>query len=76
MISFFGVLQGGFVGTLRILPESAPFSIDPDGTVRVKDSAALDRETTQNFEFQVNLIFQLKGNWLPNETSLFLKCKL
>ncbi|KAF6724536.1 Protocadherin Fat 4 [Oryzias melastigma] len=45
--------EGGFVGTLRILPESAPFSIDPDGTVRVKDSAALDRETTQNFEFQI-----------------------
>ncbi|RVE76560.1 hypothetical protein OJAV_G00009860 [Oryzias javanicus] len=45
--------KGGFVGTLRILPESAPFSIDPDGTVRVKDSADLDRETTQNFEFQI-----------------------
>ena len=46
-------LQGGFVGTLRILPESAPFSIGSDGTVRVKDSTALDRETTTSFTFQV-----------------------
>ncbi|KAM8771994.1 cadherin-23-like isoform 2-T2 [Acanthopagrus schlegelii] len=45
--------QGGFVGTLRILPESAPFSIGSDGTVRVKDSTALDRETTTSFTFQV-----------------------
>ncbi|KAM8771996.1 cadherin EGF LAG seven-pass G-type receptor 1-like [Acanthopagrus schlegelii] len=45
--------QGGFVGTLRILPESAPFSIGSDGTVRVKDSTALDRETTTSFTFQI-----------------------
>ncbi|XP_030290590.1 cadherin EGF LAG seven-pass G-type receptor 2-like [Sparus aurata] len=45
--------QGGFVGTLRILPESAPFSISSDGTVRVKDSTALDRETTTSFTFQI-----------------------
>ncbi|XP_030282168.1 cadherin-23-like [Sparus aurata] len=45
--------EGGFVGTLRILPESAPFSISSDGTVRVKDSTALDRETTASFTFQV-----------------------
>ncbi|XP_030290616.1 cadherin EGF LAG seven-pass G-type receptor 2-like [Sparus aurata] len=45
--------QGGFVGTLRILPESAPFSIGSDGTVTVKDSTALDRETTTSFTFQI-----------------------
>ncbi|KAL7403573.1 hypothetical protein ABVT39_002455 [Epinephelus coioides] len=45
--------EGGFVGTLRILPESAPFSISSDGTVRVKNSAALDRETTESFTFQI-----------------------
>ncbi|XP_040002206.1 protocadherin Fat 4 [Xiphias gladius] len=45
--------QGGFVGTLRILPESAPFSIGSDGTVRVKNSTALDRETIESITFQV-----------------------
>ncbi|XP_051241011.1 protein dachsous isoform X1 [Dicentrarchus labrax] len=45
--------QGGFVGTLQILPESAPFSIGPDGTIRVKNSTALDRETTQSLTFQI-----------------------
>nr|XP_033478927.1 protocadherin Fat 4 [Epinephelus lanceolatus] len=45
--------EGGFVGTLRILPESAPFSISSDGTVRVKNSAALDRETTESITFQI-----------------------
>ncbi|XP_044045435.1 protocadherin Fat 4 [Siniperca chuatsi] len=45
--------QGGFVGTLRILPESAPFSIGSDGTVRVKNSTALDRETTERITFQI-----------------------
>ncbi|XP_034400280.1 protocadherin Fat 4 [Cyclopterus lumpus] len=45
--------QAGFVGTLRILPESSPFSIDSDGTVRVKDSSALDREATDGFTFQI-----------------------
>jgi len=44
------------VGTLRILPESSPFSIDSDGTVRVKDSSALDREVTGSFTFQVDAI--------------------
>ncbi|XP_036950739.1 cadherin-23-like isoform X6 [Acanthopagrus latus] len=48
--------EGGFVGTLRILPESAPFSIGSDGTVRVKDSTALDRETTTSFTFQVEAV--------------------
>ncbi|CAJ1052822.1 cadherin-23-like [Xyrichtys novacula] len=45
--------QGGFVGTLQILPESAPFSVDADGTVRVKNSSALDRETTEDVTFQI-----------------------
>ncbi|KAI3353561.1 hypothetical protein L3Q82_020081 [Scortum barcoo] len=45
--------QGGFVGTLRILPESAPFSVGSDGTVRVKNSTALDRETTESITFQI-----------------------
>lgn len=45
--------QGGFVGTLRILPESTPFTIDSGGTVRVKNSAALDREITEVITFQV-----------------------
>ncbi|XP_067441680.1 protocadherin Fat 4 [Thunnus thynnus] len=45
--------QGGFVGTLQILPESAPFSIGSDGTVRVKNSTVLDRETTESITFQI-----------------------
>lgn len=45
--------QEGFVGTLRILPESTPFTIDSGGMVRVKNSAALDRETTEVITFQV-----------------------
>ncbi|XP_056103176.1 protocadherin Fat 1-like isoform X1 [Rhinichthys klamathensis goyatoka] len=45
--------QGGFVGTFRIIPESVPFSIRPDGTILVKSSADLDRETTPSFSFQV-----------------------
>ncbi|XP_071359727.1 protocadherin Fat 4 isoform X2 [Trachinotus anak] len=45
--------EGGFVGTLRIIPESAPFSIGPDGTIRVKNSTALDREATGGIMFQV-----------------------
>ncbi|XP_029987441.1 protein dachsous [Sphaeramia orbicularis] len=45
--------QGGFVGTLSISPESVPFSIDSDGTVRVKDSAALDRETLDGIAFYI-----------------------
>ncbi|KAM7419871.1 hypothetical protein PAMA_016804 [Pampus argenteus] len=45
--------QGGFVGTLQILPESAPFSIDSDGTVRVKNTTDLDRETTESITFQI-----------------------
>ncbi|XP_035262905.1 cadherin EGF LAG seven-pass G-type receptor 1-like [Anguilla anguilla] len=45
--------EGGFNGTLRIIPDSAPFSISPDGTVRVKNSTALDREETPRFSLQV-----------------------
>ncbi|KAG1956024.1 protocadherin Fat [Pimephales promelas] len=44
---------GGFVGTFRIIPESVPFSIRTDGTILVKSSADLDRETTTSFNFQV-----------------------
>ena len=48
-------LQGGFVGNLSIIPDSAPFSVSADGSVRVKDSAALDRESHTSFLFQVPL---------------------
>lgn len=41
------------MGTLRVVPESVPFSVDPDGTVRVKNSTVLDRETIANVTFQV-----------------------
>ncbi|KTF99996.1 hypothetical protein cypCar_00023246, partial [Cyprinus carpio] len=44
---------GGFMGTLQIIPDSVPFSINPDGTILVKRSADLDRETTNSFSFQV-----------------------
>ncbi|XP_052462720.1 protocadherin Fat 1-like isoform X1 [Carassius gibelio] len=44
---------GGFSGTLQIIPDSVPFSINPDGTILVKSSADLDRETTESFSFQV-----------------------
>ncbi|TRY64470.1 hypothetical protein DNTS_017153 [Danionella cerebrum] len=43
---------GGFEGTLRIIPESVPFSISTDGRILVKNSAELDRESTTNFNFQ------------------------
>ncbi|KAL1006109.1 hypothetical protein UPYG_G00067980 [Umbra pygmaea] len=43
----------GFVGTLRIIPETEPFSISLDGTVRVKSPADLDREVGGNFNFQI-----------------------
>ncbi|XP_047434007.1 cadherin-23-like [Mugil cephalus] len=45
--------EGGFVGTLEIIPETAPFSVDPDGTIRVTDATALDRETNETITFQV-----------------------
>ncbi|KAG5855651.1 hypothetical protein ANANG_G00051370 [Anguilla anguilla] len=45
--------EGGFNGTLRIIPDSAPFSISPNGTVLVKNSTALDREETPRFSLQV-----------------------
>ncbi|KAF4118311.1 hypothetical protein G5714_000362 [Onychostoma macrolepis] len=44
---------GGFVGTIQIIPESVPFSISPDGTILVKSSVDLDRETTASFSFKV-----------------------
>nr|XP_008302668.1 PREDICTED: protocadherin Fat 4-like [Stegastes partitus] len=54
--------QGGFVGTLEILPESAPFSISADGTVRVKDSKALDREATESITFEIKATEQNPPN--------------
>ncbi|KAF5894805.1 protocadherin Fat 4-like, partial [Clarias magur] len=45
--------KGGFVGTLRITSDAAPFSISPDGFVTVKTPAELDRETTQTIAFQI-----------------------
>ncbi|XP_034044704.1 protocadherin Fat 4-like isoform X2 [Thalassophryne amazonica] len=44
---------GGFVGNLTILPESAPFAISDDGTVRVTNTTALDREATDTITFQI-----------------------
>ncbi|XP_056312427.1 protocadherin Fat 1-like isoform X2 [Danio aesculapii] len=44
---------GGFVGTLRFIPDSVPFSINPDGRILVKRSEDLDRDTTPSFSFQV-----------------------
>lgn len=43
------------MGTLSIFPGSAPFSVDPDGTVRVKNSSSLDRESSSWIAFQVGL---------------------
>ncbi|XP_020495271.2 protocadherin Fat 4 [Labrus bergylta] len=58
--------QGGFVGTLRLIPESAPFSIDSDGMVRVKNSSALDRETTESITFQI----EAKESETPNNVAV------
>ncbi|XP_075871777.1 protocadherin Fat 4-like isoform X1 [Nelusetta ayraudi] len=48
--------EGGFVGTLKIIPEATPFTIDAEGTVRVKNSEALDRETNANITFQIEAL--------------------
>ncbi|XP_017312969.1 protocadherin Fat 4 [Ictalurus punctatus] len=45
--------QGGFVGTLRLVPDTVPFFISPDGSIWVKTSTELDRETTRDFTFQI-----------------------
>uniref|UniRef100_A0A4W5MPG5 Cadherin domain-containing protein n=2 Tax=Hucho hucho TaxID=62062 RepID=A0A4W5MPG5_9TELE len=58
--------KGGFVGTMQILPESVPFSILLDGTVIVKSSADLDRETVENFIFQI----EARENDPPNHVVL------
>lgn len=55
------------MGTLKVLPESVPFSVDPDGTVRVKNSMVLDRETTANITFQVGYLCE-KIDLLKEET--------
>ncbi|XP_010887588.2 protocadherin Fat 4 [Esox lucius] len=54
--------EGGFVGTFRIIPDTSPFSISSDGTVTVKTSADLDRETVGSFAFQI----EARENNLPN----------
>lgn len=41
------------MGILQVVPESSPFSISSDGTIRVTNSTALDRETTERIMFQV-----------------------
>lgn len=70
--------QGGFVGTLRVLPESAPFSVSSDGTIRVMNSTALDRETTERILFQVRWWFHqmdTRGTSdLINRSDHILKC--
>ncbi|CAL8333307.1 unnamed protein product [Merluccius merluccius] len=48
--------QGGFLGNLSIIPESVPFYVSSDGSVRVKDSTALDRESHKSIAFQVTAI--------------------
>ncbi|XP_008416259.1 protein dachsous [Poecilia reticulata] len=55
--------QGGFVGSLQILPESTFFSISPDGTVRVINPEVLDREATETFTFQI----EAKETEVPNQ---------
>ncbi|XP_063064688.1 protocadherin Fat 4-like [Engraulis encrasicolus] len=44
---------GGFIGTLRLIPDTVPFTISNDGIITVKTSADLDRETNPSFTFQV-----------------------
>lgn len=50
--------QGGFVGTLKILPESTLFSMSHDGTLRVINSEALDREVIETCRFQIVAVDQ------------------
>ncbi|XP_048858332.1 protocadherin Fat 4 [Brienomyrus brachyistius] len=45
--------EGGFNGTLEVLPETVPFSFSSDGTLMVKDYTLLDRETVPSFTFQI-----------------------
>lgn len=58
------------MGSLRVLPESAPFSIGSDGTIRVKNSAVLDRETNERIVFQVNLRHRLIHFNNPSEKNM------
>ncbi|XP_031417810.1 cadherin EGF LAG seven-pass G-type receptor 2-like [Clupea harengus] len=44
---------GGFIGTIRLIPDTVPFSVSQDGTITVKTSVGLDRETAPSFQFQV-----------------------
>ncbi|XP_043094019.1 protocadherin Fat 1-like [Puntigrus tetrazona] len=56
---------GGFEGTIRIISDSVPFSISPDGIILVKRSEDLDRETTASFRFQV----EAQEKSLPTNTA-------
>ncbi|XP_041959519.1 protein dachsous-like [Alosa sapidissima] len=44
---------GGFVGTIRLIPDSVPFAVSQDGIITVNTSADLDRETSTSIQFQV-----------------------
>ncbi|KAK1803047.1 hypothetical protein P4O66_021580, partial [Electrophorus voltai] len=45
--------KGGFTGKLQVIPDTVPFSLSPDGSIRVKTPAELDRETIRRFVFQI-----------------------
>ncbi|XP_076847946.1 cadherin-23 [Brachyhypopomus gauderio] len=45
--------KGGFMGTLQIIPDTVPFYIGSDNSIRVKSSTELDRETNRNFYFHI-----------------------
>ncbi|XP_063064674.1 protocadherin Fat 4 [Engraulis encrasicolus] len=55
---------GGFIGTLRLIPDTVPFTISNDGIITVKTSADLDRETSPSFTFQV----EAREDESPNHT--------
>ncbi|XP_066552585.1 protocadherin Fat 4-like [Amia ocellicauda] len=48
--------QGGFHGELRIIPDSSPFTVTDDGSIKVKDSSILDREITPHFSLKVEAV--------------------
>uniref|UniRef100_H3A003 Cadherin domain-containing protein n=1 Tax=Latimeria chalumnae TaxID=7897 RepID=H3A003_LATCH len=45
--------EGGFNGTLSIIPENSPFHISQSGVITVRNSSALDREKTDQFSLKV-----------------------
>ncbi|XP_066552590.1 protocadherin Fat 4 isoform X2 [Amia ocellicauda] len=54
--------QGGFRGELRIIPDSSPFTITNDGSIKVKDSSILDREITSQFSLQIEALENMTPN--------------